>query len=195
MKIKLTLIIFLIFTIISYGKYSPLKISQLIDQSDIIGNGEIIQIKEKQITVKFQVFVKGKTKNRILNINKFENWTCAMRWTNYKVGQKEMMFLKLIENKKLIILGAGNEGEMPIYNNFLYYKAPYGCLDKDANQYKVDGQKLCGFAFKISEVENGIREYLKNRNAYVKMTKKKFKQTIFKNHFLERLVYELYESY
>ncbi len=119
MKIRFVTILFLFFSSICQAKYSPLMLSQLIDDAKLIGNVEIIKIDEKQIIVKFSEFFKGSSKNKILKINKFENWTCATRWAAYKVGQKELIFVKYSENKELVILGSGNEGEMPIHNNEL----------------------------------------------------------------------------
>ena len=50
---------FLIFTSISYAKYDPLLVSQLIDKSQIIGIGEIKSIENGNVLVVFSDIIKG----------------------------------------------------------------------------------------------------------------------------------------
>lgn len=192
MKIRFVTILFLFFSSICQAKYSPLMLSQLIDDAKLIGNVEIIKIDEKQIIVKFLEFFKGSSKNKILKINKFENWTCSTRWTTYRIGQKELIFLKYSKNKELMILGSGNEGEMPIHNNQLYYKSPFGYFDKNAKIYKFNKQEVSAYLFTMNETKEGIQKYIENRNKFHDMGKDKstkFKE--LKNKFLTRLVFEL----
>ncbi|MBP4139927.1 uL15 family ribosomal protein [Flavobacterium geliluteum] len=114
---------FLIFTSICHAKYDPLLVSQLIDKSEIIGIGEIKSIENNNVLVIFSDLIKGKLTNRTLKIEKFENWTCASRWTNYKKGQKIMFFLSISKEGIYKILGSGNEGELPIVNEKIFYKS------------------------------------------------------------------------
>src|SRR3970282_2691317 len=107
---------FLIFTSISYAKYDPLLVSQLIDKSQIIGIGEIKSIENGNVLVVFSDIIKGKLTNRTLKVEQFRNWTCADRWTNYKKGQKIMFFLTISKEGNYKILGSGDEGELPIVN-------------------------------------------------------------------------------
>ncbi|MFT5964043.1 MAG: hypothetical protein ACI9L6_000768 [Flavobacterium sp.] len=184
---------FLIFTSISYAKYDPLLVSQLIDKSTIIGVGEIKSIENRNVLVLFSDVIKGKLTNRTLKIEKFENWTCASRWTNYKKGQKIMFFLTMSKEGIFKILGSGNEGELPIAKEKIYYKSLYGGLDKTSTKFVVYGSDLYGYSFNFLDVKNGILEYISNRLTYHKIAKQKNneKQKI-KNPFLKKLVSELY---
>jgi hypothetical protein len=184
---------FLIFTSISYAKYDPLLVSQLIDKSTIIGVGEIKSIENRNVLVLFSDVIKGKLTNRTLKIEKFENWTCASRWTNYKKGQKIMFFLTMSKEGIYKILGSGNEGELPIAKEKIYYKSLYGGLDETSTKFVVYGSDLYGYSFNFLDVKNGILEYISNRLTYHKIAKQKNneKQKI-KNPFLKKLVSELY---
>lgn len=192
MKNKIIIVLLLIFTSVCNAKYSPLLVSQLIDNSKIIGIGEIKNVEGKQISVLFSELIKGKLTNRTVKINQFENWTCASRWTNYKKGQKIMFFLTT-EKGVYTILGAGNEGELPIQGKKTYYKSLYGPLDDDSTKYLVYGADLYGYAYNSLEVKNGILEYLSNKISFHKIAKQKnIKKAKIENPFLKRLVSELY---
>lgn len=192
MKNKIIIFLLLIFTSVCNAKYSPLLISQLIDNSKVIGIGEIKNVEGKQISVLFVELIKGKLANRTIKINQFENWTCASRWTNYKKGQKIMFFLSA-ENGVYKILGSGNEGELPIQGKKTYYKSLYGPLDDDSTKYSVYGADLFGYTYNSLEVKNGILEYLSNKLSFHKIAKQKnIKKAKIENPFLKRLVSELY---
>lgn len=192
MKNKIIIFLLLISTSVCNAKYSPLLISQLIDNSKIIGIGEIKNVEGKQISVLFSELIKGKLTNRTVKINQFENWTCASRWTNYKKGQKIMFFLTT-EKEVYIILGAGNEGELPIQGKKAYYKSLYGGLDKDSTKYLVYGNELFGYAYDLLDVKNGILEYISNKSSFHKIAKQKnIKKAKIENPFLKRLISQLY---
>jgi hypothetical protein len=192
MKNKVIIFLLLIFTSVCNAKYSPLLISQLIDNSKVIGIGEIKNVEGKQISVLFVELIKGKLANRTVKINQFENWTCASRWTNYKKGQKIIFFLSA-ENGVYKILGSGNEGELPIQGKKTYYKSLYEGLDKDSNKYIVYGAELYGYVYNMLDVKNGILEYISNKLSFHKIAKQKnTKKAKIENPFLKRLVSELY---
>ncbi|MDX6183787.1 hypothetical protein SGQ44_15920 [Flavobacterium sp. Fl-77] len=192
MKNKIIIFLLLIFTSVCNAKYSPLLISQLIDNSKIIGIGEIKNVEGKQISVLFSELIKGKLTNLTVKINQFENWTCASRWTNYKRGQKIFFFLTT-EKGVYTILGSGNEGELPIQGKKAYYKSPYGGLDKDSTKYLVYGGELFGYTYNLLDVKNGILEYISNKLSFHKIAKQKnIKNVKIENPFLKRLVWELY---
>lgn len=192
MKNKIIIFLLLIFTSVCNAKYSPLLISQLIDNAKIIGIGEIKNVEGKQISVLFSELIKGKLTNRTVKINQFENWTCASRWTNYKKGQKIMFFLTT-QKGVYTILGSGNEGELPIQGKKTYYKSLYGPLDDDSTKYLVYGADLYGYAYNSFNVKNGILEYLSNKLSFHKIAKQKnIKKAKIEDPFLKRLVSELY---
>lgn len=183
----------LMLTSISYAKYDPLLVSQLIDKSQIIGIGEIKSIDNSNVLVFFEDVIKGKLTNRTLKISQFKNWTCASRWTNYKRGQKIMFFLTTSEVGLYKILGSGDEGELPIVNEKIFYKSLYGGLDKKSTKFKVYGADLYGYSFKVLDVKTGILEYISNKLTFHKIAKQKnFEKQKIKNPFLKKLVSELH---
>jgi hypothetical protein len=184
---------FLIFTSISYAKYDPLLVSRLIDKSEIIGIGEIKSIENNNVLVIFSDVIKGKLANRTLKIVQFNDWTCADRWTKYKKEQKIMFFLTISKEGNYVILGSGDEGELPIVNEKIFYKSLYGGLDKNATKFIVYGADLYGYSFNVLDVKNGIIEYISNRLTYHKIAKQKNNEKAkIKNPFLKKLVLELY---
>ena len=97
--------------------YEPLALHELIINSDKIVYGEIIDLDSTHVQIKIEGSVTGESGT--LKVRKFENWTCAWRWTEYKKGQNLLLFLNTWNNE-LVSMGAGNEGELPIVNNDIY---------------------------------------------------------------------------
>lgn len=93
-------------------------------------------------------------------VDKFEDWTCASRFTSYKSRQKEFLFVK--KNKATghyYPLGAGNEGEVPIIDNFVYYRGQYLAIDTATKVYNVYSGIVRGYRYKKSEFIQAIRDF------------------------------------
>lgn len=97
--------------------YEPLALHELIINAEKIAYGEIIDFDSTHFEIKIAGSITGES--GILKVRKFENWTCASRWTEYKKGQNLLLFLTTWNNE-LVSMGAGNEGELPISNNDIY---------------------------------------------------------------------------
>lgn len=97
--------------------FDPMSLHELIIKSEKIVHGEILNIDSTH----FEIQVEGSLTNDtgVLKVRKFENWTCAWRWTEYEKGQKLLLFLKSWNNE-FVSMGAGNEGELPIVDNNTY---------------------------------------------------------------------------
>lgn len=149
---KIAILVFIFTTSICSAKYEPQILSRLIDNATLIGRGEIIKIEGSQILIRLDELYKGKTNTKILKVNKFKDWTCAWRWTPYKIGQKELLFLKNSSFESYDILGSGNEGEMPIFLNILYYKSPDNNFDDNATEYEFNGDSLWGYKMNLSDI-------------------------------------------
>ncbi len=115
-KSILTILMLLAYSI-AKADFVSLNLLTLIDRAEIIAVGEIICVDEKVFELK--------TSNRlyceesILTINKFQDWACAVRWSEYYVGQELMVFL-VCDEKGISSIGAGNEGEFPIIKDKVY---------------------------------------------------------------------------
>ncbi len=97
--------------------YEPTALHELIINAEKIVYGEIIDLDSTHFEIKIDGSITGES--GILKVRKFENWTCAWRWTEYKKGQNLLLFLNTW-NSDLVSMGAGNEGELPISNNEIH---------------------------------------------------------------------------
>jgi hypothetical protein len=148
MKNTLVILIFFCFSV-TKADFVPIDFISLIHRADKIVSGKIICVDES--VFELQVNKSLNSKNEVLTINKFEDWICSIRWSQYFVGQKIMVFLN--ENDKgLSPIGAGNEGELPIfddkvYPNLISWPFDYGVLKKIEPQpehKKYDGELYSG---------------------------------------------------
>ena len=184
----------LLYFIIGENKYKSTYLPELIDQAEVIAYCEIVKLNnDNSITIDVCQFLKGGGPSNELSVARFENWTCAGRWAAYKVGQKELIYL--VKDKSGItwnILGAGNEGEMPIDNSYLYYSDPYLNLDLNRELYKVQDVSFLGYKYKLSDVEYTIKNYERKRLFYYSQAKSKLPKGKNKiNAFEKRLIEEL----
>lgn len=101
----------------SYAKYEPKRLYELAVKADKIVYGEIVSVD----SLTFCLDIEGSITwdNGFLTVYKFRNWTCACRWTEYKVGQRVLLFLKYYKGK-LRVMGSGNEGELPLVDSKVY---------------------------------------------------------------------------
>lgn len=180
MKLK-ALTILLLFSSNLLLDYSPLSIKQLIEQAEIIGKCEIIAVEDKTFTVKFLDVIKGE-KPKKLKINKFRNWTCASRAIDYKVGLTELIFLSK-EKDGWEALGAGNEGEILMNKNAVYYMQ-YIPLAKPNDYFEIEQKKLRGIIFEYADVKDAINYYIENSNIINKLNKEDRENFKSENMFL-----------
>ena len=180
MKLK-ALTILLLFSSNLLLDYSPLSIKQLIEQAEIIGKCEIIAVEDKTFTVKFLDVIKGE-KPKKLKINKFRNWTCASRAIDYKVGLTELIFLSK-EKDGWEALGAGNEGEILMNKNAVYYMQ-YIPLAKPNDYFEIEQKKLRGIIFEYADVKDAINYYIENSNIINKLNKEERENFKSENMFL-----------
>ncbi len=108
----------------------------LIENSNIIVHGKIISIQKE--TFQIAVITKIKSLNSIdtLTILKFNDWTCASRYSYYKKGQEAIYFLRLNRDNKLQAIGAANEGELIVKEKTTYIES-YGHKKIDSKQFNL----------------------------------------------------------
>ncbi len=106
-----------IFSNSAKAKYRPVELYEMIIKAEKIVYGTISELDSTSLTLK----IDGSLTNDsgILKVERFEDWTCASRWTQYKVGQRVFMFLSTWKGK-LITMSAGNEGELPIVDKSVF---------------------------------------------------------------------------
>ena len=117
MKIILTIVILLFSGVGLKADYRPLRLYEMILGAEKIVYGEIIQLDSLTFTIKVERNLTGDEPQLV--IQRFENWPCAHRWSEYKVGQQLFLFLKNY-NGHLNSMSSGNEGELPIQNGSVY---------------------------------------------------------------------------
>jgi hypothetical protein len=186
--------IILLSVLVCKADYDPLPLASLINKSELIAECKIIAVQEMTVELLVIEVIKGNTNETKITISKFRDWTCASRWSAYKVGQVELLFLTKGSTNIWNTLGAGNEGDMPIQKDTLYYKEIYYRLDSVPKTYLLDEGIVTGYKYLLSDVKAGIKQYLKDELLIGKLIKLK---TIRKyktlNSFLERIIAELKE--
>lgn len=141
--------------------YSPLRLYDMIISADKIVYGEIVSIGHEKFTLKVEKSFLGDEDEIV--INKFKNWTCAHRWVEYELGQKALFFLRENEDG-LFIKSAGNEGEMPVFDDrvyvnmgILHYYPDTVYISEEKHQFRntlnheVYGGRYYGYKFHIDE--------------------------------------------
>jgi hypothetical protein len=117
MKLAIITTIFFLTTLSARADYTALKIYQMVFLADKIVYGEISEMDSATFTINVHQNLTGKEKS--LTVQKFKNWPCAWRWTDYQIGQKVLLFLREYKGK-LRAMSAGNEGELPVINDSIY---------------------------------------------------------------------------
>jgi hypothetical protein len=162
------LLIISLFTLLlsstSKADYNPLELYRMILTAEEILYGEIISQDSTTFTLKVDSSLTGQENE--ITIEKFEDWACAHRWTNYQVGQKLFLFLTRFKGK-LVVMSGGNEGEIPIFQDSIYISSlsivppppppPSGkTLSKEveffeSNKYNIYGRDYFGFKISLPE--------------------------------------------
>ena len=128
--------------------FSPLSLYEMMLGAEKIVYGEITRLDSETFTFKIERSLIGKESELI--IQRFQNWPCAHRWTDYKIGQRLFLFLRTYEGM-LYSMSGGNEGELPIENDSVYINGlsldppppprPDGTLSEYSNTDFIDLQK------------------------------------------------------
>ena len=181
----------------SKADYDALSISQLIDKSELIAQCKIIQISDGYFEIQIIEIVKGSLASSKIKVEKFQNWTCASRYSDYQIGQIELIFLrKNAFHDFWNVLGSGNEGEMQIEDNFLYYSAKYTIGSEKLDSIPIGKGVFWGFRYSLDEVTIAIKDYLRDRKTISALiSKRQIKNYKTKNHFLLRIIEELKYMY
>jgi len=135
----------------------------LIERASLIIKAKIVEIKDSTIECAIQKIYKGEHKSDTIQITKFENWTCAYRYYSYEINQEAIFYLeKKADVKYYRIISGGNEGEMPIYNDSIYYKCRKLGVNSKKYQlktFRINQGYLMGKSFKLREVDSVLTNY------------------------------------
>ncbi|MCL6274768.1 hypothetical protein M3P19_12170 [Muricauda sp. 2012CJ35-5] len=131
MKKSLALILFFIVSS-TRAEFVSMDILTMTLKADSIVAGEITCV--DNLVYELEVSQSIGQIDGVITIRKFNDWACAVRWTDYFVGEQLLAFLVKDKNG-FRALGAGNEGELPILKNNVYpslmcWSFDYGQLKK-----------------------------------------------------------------
>lgn len=178
--------------------YEPLMLRDLIEGSTLIVHGSIEKTDKYTFSLRLTEVVKGDFPvDSALVCSKFKDWTCAQRFDKYEAGQQELFFLFKGYAPHYSALGGGNEGEMPVVGDSVYYKAQYLRIDKNPVAFKVYGGQISGYRFALADFKKAVKYYLENTAAINEKIKQDKFQSLRKinNPVLDRILDELREKY
>jgi len=195
MKTFILLILFSLTFSICQADYESTTLPELIEKSDLIVEGKIVKIDKETVELLIIEVIKGDTALKNITVQKFNDWTCASRWTTYQIGQTELVFLLKDQNMNLWhSMGAGNEGEMPIENETLFYKSLYMKIDESPEFLKVNDGEIYGYKFHLQDAKSAIKELRMNIDHINKMIEQnKLAEFKTENQFMRRILDELNE--
>jgi len=117
--IKLFILITFLFSVsLVKADYSRMKLYQVIETTEIAFIGEIIKVDVECYTIEIKELLYGNYSERTISIVKFADWQDHIRFKEYEVGQREIVFTRKSNNigqpYEYVSIGAGNEGEIEI---------------------------------------------------------------------------------
>ncbi len=146
----------------SYSSYRATLLWELIEKSELIVLGEIVEVNDSIFKVVIQDRIKSDSLVDTLTILKFEEWTCASRYSNYSVGQRGIYFLNY-GKKGYETMGAANEGEKVVLENYVYIKEYNpSTIFQTVNMKNITANNDF-VRLDYQTVRKGIKDYLKNK--------------------------------
>ena len=178
--------------------YEPTLLSDLIDRSELVVHGTIKKTDQYTCSLQLKEVLKGDfPTDSLLVFDKFKDWTCAQRFDKYEAGQEELFFLFKGYDPYHRAIGGGNEGEMPVVGDSVYYKAQYLRIDKNPVAFKVYGGQISGYRFLTTDFKKAVRYYRENAETINEKVKrdKSYHLRKINNPALDRIIDELREKY
>ena len=141
--------------------YTRLKLFELAAFADVIVAGRILDVGAKTFKVSVEELVVGAGSN--LRVQRFVDWTCHHRWTEYAKGQRLLLFLRHDPEKPgtLSILGAGDEGELPFVDEHVVVENTHGYRVRghDVANLRAAGAEILGTRVSFRELADAIRGF------------------------------------
>ncbi|MCA8921965.1 MAG: hypothetical protein KDD82_09165 [Planctomycetes bacterium] len=100
------------------AKYLPLDLYDMLGSSDLVVVGTIVELGDEAFVLKVETRIAGAEGQETVEVLRFKDWPCAVRWTPYAVGQRVLVCAVRVKDKdgveRLKLRSGGGEGEMPI---------------------------------------------------------------------------------
>ena len=110
------IVISLFFSISGNAKKAFMAFEKIVQDADLIITGNIVSVKENSYILRINRVLKGNT-DSIIEIQKFNEWTCDIRYAKHTVGEKLCLLLEQKSGKWEIINGSC--GELPVKDDSL----------------------------------------------------------------------------
>lgn len=146
----------------AFAKYSPMPFWMKAATADVVVAGIIIKVEDNSFNLIVDEWVIGTPEGEdgdIITVEKFKDWTCAVRWEPYGIGQRVMLFLDKQEDGTLKIMGAGGEGEHLITQGQVYVDHRGGGIFGDWQELQVRGKTLTVEPVLLDELGNAVLEF------------------------------------
>jgi hypothetical protein len=147
----------------SYRRYRMFELAIL---ADVVVSGEIIEVGPKTFDFAVEEWIVGGKASGKLCVQRFKNWTCHYRWTEYAPGQRLLLFLRRDAQtpRVLGILGAGDEGEMPFVGDHVITHDAHGYRVRgyDVATYQAAGGSISGSMMPFRELASAIQGFRAN---------------------------------
>jgi hypothetical protein len=145
------LLLFIIFLSLKVeAKKMDFPFEVVVGSADIIVIGEIYGIKNNSYTFKITETLKGKV-HKIISVNMFKEWTCDIRFSKPKIGQKLCLFLAKNFSSWDIINGSA--GELQISDNLIYLGGEDSII--------FVNHKIVQNSISLTQFKNGISDFCK----------------------------------
>lgn len=185
--------VFLLLAGKSFADYEPTPLPELIIKSDLIIEGEIVGLDSLTFTLKVSDYIKGDSTAALIQVQKFEDWTCSNRITPYEKGQKEIVFL--VQNRKTQywrLMGAADEGELLIRNDSITYEDIYWDAKTGCSELDYFGHTIRGWRYSLEEFKRAVLFYISEfpRLQSEYQTEYKITNRLEENKAYKRMIYE-----
>src|SRR5690606_23157897 len=101
-------------------------------EADFGAIGTIVKLDKSYFYLKVEAYLLSQLDLDTLKIQRFQDWPCGIRYADYEIGQKELVFFRksnyVIEDYDLLGYGGGAEFELPIRGDSIYYNFSYNKL-------------------------------------------------------------------
>lgn len=168
----------------AHADYEPLRLPELIGETELIVLGTISEVRENTFVLEDYDVVVGAHSDGPLEVKRFVDWSGASRWMKYRVGQTMLLFLVAPEAgakgkiEPWRIRGIGGEGEMPVAGGFIYIQGPL-LRRSDIQKYVVDQKTFYGHRFDLKVFISAVKGY-KRCFRFVKTEVEKRSRTVLR---------------
>lgn len=193
---KLFITIFFVITyfdIFSRKLFVPIEV--IAGSAQLIVTGNIEEVKSSTYIFRIEHLVKGSVKTQTIEVQKFKEWTCDIRFAGHTVGQK--LFLFLNKDKKQWYLIDGGPSERPIINDSITIQEEQFHIKGEYHPWKI---KYSEFLEAIKSFSNqykykGVYELFKCTCTFIRIPTEERNLIFIKTPFALYLQSRMNKSY